>query len=134
LNDQEYKERALNAEAALEALRSAVCDLLRAKGRFHTEQNYKALQAAYDLTGPSVRASISGAEKAYQERSIRERARIDEAIAIADNLIAQHRESRDRRKLDLPYQASGLPERRQSDRRNKPRLIYNTAPIVIDAR
>jgi len=121
VKDTDLTERALNAEAALEALRGAVADFLKAKGRFNTEQNYKALQAAYDLTGPSVRASISGAAKAYQERSIRERARIDEAIAIADNIITQHRESRDRRKLDLPYQASGLPERRQSDRRNKPR-------------
>jgi hypothetical protein len=39
-------------EADLLALRDAVEKLIKAKGRFHTEQNYAALVAAFDKVKP----------------------------------------------------------------------------------
>lgn len=118
---QECATRCEQAESALEELREAVSSFIRAKGRFHTEQGYKSLVDAFDKSGPNVQSSLYGAAKHYMESSEKQRERIDDAIKQADSIINAHRESRDRRKIDVPYQASGLPDRRQADRRNKNR-------------
>jgi len=47
---QEAADRMARAETALDDLREVVGRLVKAKGRFHTEQNYKALVAAYDAS------------------------------------------------------------------------------------
>jgi len=44
----EYIIEALSSYPALLELRDAVGALIKAKGRFHTEQNYAALVAAFD--------------------------------------------------------------------------------------
>lgn len=59
-----------------------------------------------------------GAAGHYQEAGPTEKSMIDAAIANADALISVSRGSRDRRKLDMPFQANGLPDRRQQDRRS----------------
>ena len=61
-----------------------------------------------------------GAAGAYHNGSPEQRAKIDAAIAQADGIISSERVTRDRRKSDLPYQADGMPDRRQADRRDKP--------------
>lgn len=61
-----------------------------------------------------------GAAGAYYNGSPEQRAKIDAAIAKADGVMMIARESRDRRKADMPYEAEGF-DRRKADRRDKPR-------------
>lgn len=49
-NAQEAANRVERAESQLQALRDAMAAFIKAKGRYHTEQSYKALVAAFDST------------------------------------------------------------------------------------
>lgn len=52
-----WKQRAEDAEkriAELEAIRSAAEKLVRCKGRYHSEQNYRALAALFGVTTPDL--------------------------------------------------------------------------------
>jgi len=60
-------------------------------------------------------------QEAYESATQEQRDYIDKLMATIDARMAARQESRDRRKLDLPYQASGLPDRRVADRRKTPR-------------
>jgi len=70
------------------------------------------LQAELDALRPK-----SGSAGVYHASHEERKRQIDAAIAEADKIMSEHRASRDRRKIDMPYQASGLPERREGDRR-----------------
>ena len=108
---QEACYRIERLESELAALRAAAGALIKAKGRYHTEQNYLGLVAAFD--GPSKEKS-TGSSGAYRSGNEATRRQIDAAIAMADAMMLQAKPGGDRRKVTAPI---GFSERRQQDRR-----------------
>lgn len=51
---QDYAEEADKRIAELEAIRGAAEKLVRCKGRYHSEQNYRALAALFGVTTPDL--------------------------------------------------------------------------------
>jgi len=111
---QEAANRLERVESELTALRAAAGALIKAKGRYHTEQNYRGLVAAFDADGKNSHAKLGGSIGAYQRGSEATRKQIDAAIAMADAMMLQAKPVGDRRKLPAPI---GFSERRQQDRR-----------------
>ncbi|OJH82255.1 EaD family phage protein [Serratia marcescens] len=54
LYSQEYVSALLERIAELEAIRAAAEKLVRCKGRYHSEQNYRALAALFGVTTPDL--------------------------------------------------------------------------------
>lgn len=108
---QEAADRIERVESELAALRAAAGSLIKAKGRYHTEQNYLGLVAAFDGQGKEKPVGSSGVYRSGNEATRRQ---IDAAIAMADAMMLQAKPGGDRRKTVAPI---GFFERRQQDRR-----------------
>lgn len=54
LYSQEYVDALQQRVAELEAIKAAAEKLVRCKGRYHSEQNYRALAALFGVTTPDL--------------------------------------------------------------------------------
>lgn len=120
-----YREQAQSGYDKLVAIANA--QIVRIVASELAKQNCKRLRVENEITATVDRMLVTalsprkyGAAGAYHNGSPEQRAKIDAAIAQADGVMTTARESRDRRKASMPYDAEGF-DRRKADRRNKPR-------------